>query len=126
MKKYITKSNIFFAVAILILIIFALILGFAPLTIDLPLIYYLQNSKEFYKVIIPYPLVLFGENYGQISVLVLSLFIVCCIAIVVLSCLLGISIFKQYRQEHPRKPSNKQRIAELEKQIAELKQNQKD
>lgn len=126
MKKYLTKRNIFFAVAILILIVFALILGLAPLTIDLPLIYYLQNSKEFYKVIIPYPLVLFGENYGQISVLVLSLFIVCCIAIVVLSCLLGISIFKQYRQEHPRKPSNKQRIAELEKQLAELKQNQKD
>lgn len=126
MKKYLTKRNIFLLLAILVLIVFALILGFAPLTINLPLIYYLQNSKIFAKVLIQHPLVLFGENYGQISVLILSLFIVCCIAIVVLSCLLGISIFKQYRQEHPRKPSNNQRIAELEKQLAELKQNQKD
>lgn len=122
MKKYLTKRNILIVATILCFLI-AILFAFVPswywqvLTYD-------TRTHEFKMLGFGYPIAL--AKYG--CIVVYRLVIVCIFAMLFLVCsiMLSIDIFKQYRQEHPRKPSNKQRIAELEKQIAELKQNQKD
>ena len=124
MKKYFTKRNIFFAVTILILIVFALMFAFLPTPETHRAWYFDKEGKTFIRALLLPTSTIFTSNFIHVGYF--CGFVLSCTAFVVCVTLLLIGVCKQYRQEHPRKPSNKQRIAELEKQLAELKQNQKD
>lgn len=124
MKKYLTKRNIFFAVAILVLIVFALMFAFLPTPETHRVWYFDMEGKTFIRALLLPSATIFTSAFVHVGYF--CGFVLSCTAFVVCLTWLLVNVYKQYRQEHPRKPSNKQRIAELERQIAELKQNQKD
>lgn len=116
MKKYLTKRNIF-VVAFALLFISAMLVGFLKVQDTSTVLIYSTMKKEF--------------SYGFIGIphgMVCDIYVVVYRAVLFAVFLLGAVVFAVLFLVEIRKgkPSNKQRIAELEKQIAELKQNQKD
>lgn len=116
MKKYFTKRNIF-VVAFALLFISAMLVGFLKVQDTSTVLLYNTITNDFRQGFMGIPHGMVCENYVVVYRAVL--FAVFLLVAVVFAVLLLVEIRKG-------KPSNKQRIAELEKQIAELKQNQKD
>ena len=125
MKKYFTKRNVILIACMSIAVALAFLFAFIPTPIDRIALYFSKLENKFIYTMLLNDATLF-TSYSCLHVGYFCGFVLSCTAFVVCLTWLLVNVYKQYRQEHPRKPSNKQRIAELEKQLAELKQNQKD
>lgn len=124
MKKCLKSRNLFLAIVVFLLLCAVILFLSLSYPQNTPSLYFDIEHGIFAK---GYPMLgekLFTSNYLHVGYF--CGFVLSCTAFVVCLTWLLVNVYKQYRQEHPRKPTYKQRVAELEKQIAELKQNQKD
>lgn len=125
MKKYFTKRNVILIACMSIAVALAFLFAFIPTPIDRPALYFCKPENQFIFLRLLNDATLF-TSYSCLHVGYFCGFVLSCTAFVVCLTWLLVNVYKQYRQEHPRKPTYKQRIAELEKQLAELKRNTKD
>lgn len=125
MKKYFTKRNVILIACMSIAVGLAFLFAFIPTPIDRPALYFSKLENKFICTMLLNDATLF-TSYSCLHVGYFCGFVLSCTAFVVCLTWLLVNVYKQYRQEHPHKPSNNQRIAELEKQLAELKRNTKD